>query len=212
MDWGPLREEMVEQIAARGMTTPSILAVMRAVPRHPFVPEFLRNHSYEDRALAIGRGQTISQPYMVALLLNALTLRPTDKVLEVGTGSGYEAALLGRLAREVHSIEIDTALAAQAERVLALNHSSVHVHVGDGSQGWPAAAPYDAILVAAAAPDVPPPLRVQLKPGGRLVIPIKRDHKDHLVLVEWKEGCWTEKDLTPCAFVPLQGMYGFKIE
>ena len=210
MDWPALREEMVDvQIVRRGISNAALLAALRAVPRHSFVPEPLRAHSYEDRALPIGHGQTISQPYMVAVLLNALNLRPTDKVLEVGTGSGYEAALLGRLAREVHSMEMNTALAAQAERRLAReNDSTVFIHVGDGSQGWAAAAPYDAIVVAAAAPEVPPPLRVQLKAGGRLVLPIKRGKDDQLVLIEWKAGCWTEKELGPCAFVPLQGEYG----
>jgi protein-L-isoaspartate(D-aspartate) O-methyltransferase len=169
-----LREAMVrEQIEARGVRSPSVLAAMRKVPRHRFVPPALVRQAYEDHPLPIGEGQTISQPYIVALMTELLRLEPTDRVLEVGTGSGYQAAVLAELCAEVYSIEIIPELTRHTRSLLAeLGYANVHVKLGDGYRGWPGKTPFDGIIVTAAPDHVPQPLLDQLAPGGRLVIPV----------------------------------------
>ncbi len=168
------RRRMVEmQIRRRGITHPAVLAAMERVPRHLFVPEEYIDLAYEDRPLPIGKEQTISQPYIVAYMTNALELSPTDRVLEIGLGSGYQAAVLGQLAAQVYSIEILPELARRSARVLGeLGYANIHIRVGDGRAGWPEEAPFDAIIATAAPAEVPRPLLDQLAPGGRMVIPI----------------------------------------
>jgi protein-L-isoaspartate(D-aspartate) O-methyltransferase len=209
--WEELRERMVrEQLEKRGLIQPRILDVMRRVPRHLFVPEAARNAAYEDRALPIGFDQTISQPYMVAVMLRTLDLQGSEKVLEIGTGSGYEAALLGLLAKEVHTVDIVPELVLDARKNLALlEMNNVHVHTADGSSGFPSAAPYDAILVAAGSPDVPPLLVSQLGPGGKLLLPIGDRKKQMLTLVQKNGNEIVRQPLGACAFVPLLGAFGW---
>jgi protein-L-isoaspartate(D-aspartate) O-methyltransferase len=199
------RELMVaSQLRDRGISDPRVLEAMLRVPRHEFVPEPYRAQAYEDHPLPIGDNQTISQPYIVAVMLEALQLRPSDKVLEVGTGSGYVTALLAELAKEVFSIERHPALASKARDLLArLGYSNVHVFAGDGTLGLPAAAPFDAIMVAAAAPDLPPALIAQLNDQGRMIIPIGTDDSQQLQLVRMVGG---QPIITPrelVRFVPL---------
>jgi len=194
-----------EQIEARGIDDPRLLAALRAVPRHAFVPASERAHAYEDRALPIGHGQTISQPYVVALMTELAALRPGARVLEVGTGSGYQAAVLAELAGSVYTIEIVAPLARRAAAVLErLGHRSVHVRTGDGYRGWPEAAPFDAILVTAAAPRVPPALLEQLAPDGRLVIPVGGGEQALEVHHRTARGFEVERVL-PVRFVPMTG-------
>jgi protein-L-isoaspartate(D-aspartate) O-methyltransferase len=198
------------QILQRGLVDPRLLAAFTEVPRHLFVPLGLQNAAYEDTPLMIGHGQTISQPYMVALMTNLAELRGPERVLEVGTGSGYQAAILARLVREVHTVELVPALANQAATILADQKCiNVHVHQGDGSLGWPMAAPYDAIIVTAAAPKVPKPLVKQLSDAGRLVLPVDaRGGYQMLVLVRRRVGEISEEPIASVAFVPLRGRYG----
>lgn len=190
----------------RDYVDPKVLAVMGNLPRDAFVPEDERAHAYEDRPLPIGFGQTISQPFIVALMTDMLNLGPDDVVLEVGTGSGYQAAVLARLVREVHTIEIIPELAASArDRLARLGFANVRTYTGDGYYGVEAAAPFDAIVVTAAASHVPPPLIQQLKPGGRMVIPVGHSFAlQHLMLVEKDEdGRVRNRQTLPVAFVPL---------
>jgi protein-L-isoaspartate(D-aspartate) O-methyltransferase len=205
-DFVALRERMVrEQIAARGVTDRRVLAAMRKVPRHEFVPERWRADAYEDRPLPIGHGQTISQPYLVALMSELAAVEPGSRVLEVGTGSGYQAAVLAELAGEVYTIEILEALAAEAEAALRrLGYAHVRVRRGDGWRGWPEAAPFDAIVVTAAPPEVPPALREQLAPAGRLVIPIGEEEQELEVHRRTAEG-FAVRRMTPVRFVPMTG-------
>ncbi|HEX7542214.1 MAG TPA: protein-L-isoaspartate(D-aspartate) O-methyltransferase [Anaerolineales bacterium] len=206
------RKRMVEeQIAARGVLDPPLLAAMGSVPRHLFVPADDLAWAYADGPLPIGYGQTISQPYIVALMTELLQVESTDRVLEIGTGSGYQAAVLGQMAAEVHTLEVIPELAAQATRTLAdLGYTNIHVHAGDGSLGWVEAAPYDGILVAAAAPSAPQPLLNQLADGGRLVIPV--GSRGFQQLEVWKRtGQEFERRVDlGVAFVPLRGEYGWK--
>jgi len=206
------RKRMVEeQIAARGVLNPRLLAVMESVPRHLFVPADDLPWAYADGPLPIGHGQTISQPYIVALMTELLQVESTDRVLEVGTGSGYQAAVLGQMAVEVHTVEVIPDLAAQAARTLTdLGYANVHVHAGDGSLGWSETAPYDGILVAAAAPSAPQPLLDQLAEGGRLVIPV--GSRGFQQLEVWRRtGQEFERQVNlAVAFVPLRGEYGWK--
>lgn len=206
------RKRMVaEQIARRGLSDPRLLAVMESVPRHRFVPPEELAYAYADGPLPIGYGQTISQPYIVALMTDLLQLTPSARVLEVGTGSGYQAAVLSGLAAEVHTVEVIPELARQAEKVLAeLGCANVHVHLGDGSLGWPEAAPYDGILVAAAAPEVPPPLLEQLAEGGRLVIPVGGRGLQQLEVWERRGKKFSRDRDIAVAFVPLRGEHGWK--
>jgi protein-L-isoaspartate(D-aspartate) O-methyltransferase len=200
------REQMVQQqIAARGVRDPRVLQAMRDVPRHLFVPPEMQQHAYQDTPLPIGYGQTISQPYIVGFMTEALKLKPQDRVLEVGTGSGYQAAILSVLVREVYSIEIVEPLATQAaERLKRLGYANVKVRAGDGFQGWPEAAPFDAIIVTAAPDHVPKPLLDQLAPGGRLVIPVGEFFQTLKRIVRTDRGFKTE-ELLPVRFVPMTG-------
>jgi protein-L-isoaspartate(D-aspartate) O-methyltransferase len=201
------RERMVrEQIESRGITNAPVLAAMRKVPRHEFVPANWVERAYDDSPLPIGYEQTISQPYIVALMTDLAQLSPQSKVLEVGTGSGYQAAILAEIVREVYSIEIIEPLAASAaERLARLGYKNVQVKHGDGYLGWPEHAPFDAIIVTAGAEHVPPPLIEQLKPGGRLVIPVgEPPHQQSLWLIEKSaDGTILQNQIAPVAFVPL---------
>lgn len=205
------RARMVEeQIAQRGVRDPAVLAAMRAVPRHLFVPASASGIAYEDQAIAIGDGQTISQPYMVAVMTEMLQLSTQSRVLDVGTGSGYQAAILGSIAREVLSIERNPTLAEAARRRLAaLGFANVRVLVGDGTAGLPADAPFDAILIAAAAPSVPEPLLAQLAESGRLLVPVGPREVQDLVLVTRIGDSFVERRGEACVFVPLVGRYGW---
>jgi protein-L-isoaspartate(D-aspartate) O-methyltransferase len=200
------RERMVaEQIEARGVSDPRVLAALRAVPRHEFVPPEQRAHAYEDRPLPIGEGQTISQPYIVAVMTELLQLSGEERVLEIGTGSGYQAAVLGRLAREVYTIEIVPELARRAEADLRrLGFANVRVRHGDGYRGWPEHAPFDAIIATAAPEHVPQPLVDQLAVGGRLVLPVG-DVFQELVLVTRDEKGVRQERLLGVRFVPMTG-------
>jgi protein-L-isoaspartate(D-aspartate) O-methyltransferase len=205
--WARMRATMVErQIVARGIQDPRVLEVMRQVPRHLFVPLAERGASYEDRPLRIGAGQTISQPYIVALMTEACRVGPADRVLEIGTGSGYQTAVLAALAREVYSIEIVAELAESARRTFdSLGLCDVHLRTGDGFRGWPEAAPFDAILVTAAPEETPGPLLDQLAVGGRLVIPVGPEDDQRLLrIVRTAQGLEREV-LAPVRFVPMTG-------
>lgn len=201
------RRAMVEnQLVARGIREPRVLAAFLAVPRECFVPHGVREHAYADRALPIGLGQTISQPYVVACMLEFLALTPSDRVLDVGTGSGYQAALLAQLAGRVDSVERLETLAKRARKNLArAGISGVDVHLADGSLGYPARAPYDAIIVGAGAPEVPEALLAQLAPEGRLVIPTGPRGNQTLQVVRRRGDRVETRAAFGCAFVPLQG-------
>ena len=207
------RKRMVaEQIRGRGLHDPRLLAAFESVPRHLFVPEKYHHLAYADGPLPIGHGQTISQPYIVALMTHLLELTGDERVLEVGTGSGYQAAILSRLAGEVHTVEIVPELAKQAEKVLCeTGCANVHVHLADGSLGWPDAAPYDAILVAAAAPSAPQPLLDQLADGGRMVIPVGGQGYQELEVWRREGEKFKSRRVVAVAFVPLRGEYGWKM-
>ena len=204
------REEMVaRQIRDRDIRDERVLRAMRAVPRHLFVPAEHVHRAYSDEPLPIGEGQTISQPFMVAAMAEALTLAGHERVLEVGAGSGYQAAVLSQLGAEVIAIETRPELATSAaQRLARLGYRNVTVEIGDGSAGWPSRAPYDAILVTAAAPSVPQPLLDQLAEGGRLVIPIGEGENQELLRITKREGRIAHEPLYACRFVPLVGRYG----
>jgi protein-L-isoaspartate(D-aspartate) O-methyltransferase len=198
------REAMVrQQIEARGVRDPRVLDAMRRVPRERFVNPGWERRAHDDAPLPIGHGQTISQPYIVAVMSEAAALTPRDVVLEIGTGSAYQAAVLGELAREVYTIEVVPALAERAASLLeALGYTNVHTRLGDGYQGWPEHAPFDAIVVTAAPPSVPDALKQQLKVGGRLVVPVGVDDQELLVIRRTSDG-FTEHRLMPVRFVPM---------
>ena len=202
-----LRRQMVaEQIRARGVISPRVLAAMEQVPRHLFVPVAERGQAYEDHPLPIGGGQTISQPYIVGLMTALLDLAPGSRVLEIGTGSGYQAAVLSRLAGQVYSVEIVPALGMQARETLSrLGYDNVQVRIGDGYRGWPEAAPFDAILITAAPQAVPPPLIAQLKPGGRLVAPVGGFEQELVLVTKQPGGAVKEERILPVRFVPMTG-------
>lgn len=212
MDFETLRQQMVaEQIEARGISDHRVLEVMRRVPRHEFVPEDLQHLAYRDGPLPIGNDQTISQPYIVALMTDCLRLTGVETVLEVGTGSGYQTAILCELARQVFSLERDPYLADLAsDRLLRKGYANMEVYVGDGSQGLPDMAPYDAIVVTAAAPAIPGPLRGQLVEGGRLVLPVGNRNSQVLQLITRTASGWEAEEIAPVMFVLLYGRYGFR--
>ncbi|MBC7364391.1 MAG: protein-L-isoaspartate(D-aspartate) O-methyltransferase [Candidatus Aminicenantes bacterium] len=195
---------MVEfQIKRRGIRDPKVLEAMLKVPRHLFVPEQMKELAYGDEPLPIGEGQTISQPYIVAYMTEALKLTGHEKVLEIGTGSGYQTAILAELAREVYTVELIPELSRRAQKVLReLGYQNIHFLIGDGTLGWPEHAPYEAILVSAAPATVPRSLIEQLKENGRLIIPVGTEYQE-LVLVRKKKDGWEEERLIPVRFVPL---------
>lgn len=196
---------LATQITARGITNLLVLKAMRDVPRHLFVPEAQRAHAYEDRALPVGEGQTISQPYIVALMTELARVEPGHKVLEVGTGSGYQAAILAQMGARVYTIEIIPALAQRARTALdSVGYRNIEYRVGDGYRGWPDAAPFDAILVTAAPDHVPQPLVDQLVIGGRLILPVGASSQTLMVITRTGEGTRSERTI-PVLFVPMKG-------
>lgn len=206
------REEMVAAIRSmaasagapgKSRLSPAVLDAMRQVPRHEFVPPRLRARAYENRPLPIGEGQTISQPYIVALMTDLLAPAPSHKVLEIGTGSGYQAAVLSRLVARVYSIEVIEPLArSSAARLASLGFRNVAVRHGDGYAGWPEQGPFDSIVVTAGATDVPPPLVAQLKPGGRMVIPVGAGDQELLLIEKRADGSVRRRSILPVSFVP----------
>jgi len=205
------RRNMVEsQLRARGIRDERVLAAMLHVPRHEFVSGEYRDQAYEDHPIPIGEGQTVSQPYIVAIMLEVLALDPSDTVLEVGTGSGYQTALLAELTRQVYSVERHASLARTAQATLArLGYTNVEVLLGDGSHGLPERAPFDAIVVSAAAPQIPPPLFEQLREAGRMIIPVGPAHAQELQLVCKQSGQPVVTNLEGCRFVPLIGSQAY---
>jgi protein-L-isoaspartate(D-aspartate) O-methyltransferase len=212
IDFEKERSRMVEeQIAYRGVRDPRVLAVMGRVPRHEFMPEALRTQAYGDHAMPIGEGQTISQPYMVALMTELLALTGNERVLEIGTGSGYQAAVLAELCQKVFTVERVKTLADKARATLdRLGYTNVAMKVFDGTYGWKEMAPFDAIIVTAAAPKVPDALLEQLKEGGRLVIPVGERYSQVLLRVAKSASGVTTTTSVPCMFVPLIGNHGWK--
>ncbi len=207
-----LRERMVEeQLRSRGIKDERVLAAFREVPRHIFVPEDRRMYAYSDAPLSIGFGQTISQPYIVALMTELLNVEKGDKVLEIGTGSGYQAAILACLGAEVFSVERVSNLAEEArERLNSLGYH-VHIKVGDGSMGWKENALYDRIIITAASPEVPPPVIEQVKEGGKIVVPVESGWGQVLTVINKKKGGRLKREeVCGCVFVPLLGKYGYK--
>lgn len=215
-DYSKLRERMVKrQIASRGVRSAPVLDAMRKVPRERFLPRGQGVFAYDDSPLPIGDGQTISQPYIVAYMAESLALEGGEKVLEIGTGSGYAAAVLAEIAAEVYTIERIEGLATMARNVLdELGYSNVHVRCGDGTLGWPEEAPFDGIVVAAGGPDVPDTLKHQLKTGGRLAIPIGRSkaYQELVRVTRVAEDEFKAEDLVPVRFVPLVGEEGWSSE
>jgi protein-L-isoaspartate(D-aspartate) O-methyltransferase len=204
------REMVREQLARRDIRDPRVLAAFERVPRDAFVAPGQQPHAFDDSPLAIGHGQTISQPYVVAVTAQALELRGGERVLEIGTGSGYAAAILGQLAGEVDTVERIPELARTAEaRLVQLGYTNIRVHCGDGSLGWPAGAPYDAIAVAASAPSPPQPLLEQLAIGGRIVLPVGNESQRLLRLTRRDATTYQQRDLGDVRFVPLIGAGGW---
>jgi protein-L-isoaspartate(D-aspartate) O-methyltransferase len=212
VDYAALRERMVrEQLEARGIRDPRVLAAMRDVPRHLFVTPGSEPYAYDDRPLAIGHGQTISQPLMVALMTEALAPEDSQRILEIGAGSGYQAAVLARLVREVVTIERHEPLAVKARRALAdAGIQNVSVRVGDGSEGLIEEAPFDGIIVTAGAPAIPAALKDQLADGGRLVIPVGPPQNQTLMVVVRRGANFQAEPHGACSFVPLVGRFGWK--
>lgn len=201
---------VADQIESRGLRNPKLLEAFTAVPRHEFVPEELRYRAYDDGPLPIGLGQTISQPYIVALMTSLLDLRGDETVLEIGTGSGYQAAILGMMTPRVITIERHPQLADQARALLSrLGYRNISVHCGDGTLGWPEEAPYPAIVVTAAAALLPQPLAEQLAPGGRLVLPVGDFTGQVLQVWTREKGGLAHENIIPVSFVPLRGKFGW---
>lgn len=211
IDYRQARREMVDrQLAARGIRDRNVLAAMETIPRHLFVSEQLRDEAYTDRPLPIDLHQTISQPYMVALMTEALELNNNDRVLEIGTGSGYQAAILAEICREVYTVEKYPELLDKAEAVFRqLGYHNIQAKVADGTFGWPEHQPYDAIVVTAGSPQVPQPLLDQLDDGGRLLIPVGGDLIQELMKITRKGERFSEERLGGCQFVPLRGQHGW---
>ena len=205
-DYERERRQMVErQIRARDVKDKAVLEAMRRVPRHRFVPSQIAHRAYEDNPLPIGQGQTISQPYIVAYMTEAAEVSKNDKVLEIGTGSGYQAAVLGELAREVYTIEIIPELAERAQKTLAeMGYTNVHVRAGNGYLGWPEHAPFDAIVVTAAPDEIPQALVEQLAVGGKMVVPVGAGDQDMMIITKTKDGVIQKKTI-PVRFVPMTG-------
>ncbi len=201
------RREMVDdQLRSRDITDPKVLAAMGRVPRHLFVPDNLQDDAYEDHPLPIGHGQTISQPYIVALMTQLAGPKPESRTLDIGTGCGYQAAVLAELCKEVYSIEIVEPLAEEArKRLERLGYKNVTVRAGDGYRGWPEKAPFDVIVVAAAPEHVPKPLIEQLAPGGRLVIPVGGFFQELMIIEKKEDGSVERKSVAPVRFVPMTG-------
>jgi protein-L-isoaspartate(D-aspartate) O-methyltransferase len=206
-----LREKMIaQQLIPRGISDKNVLEAFRKVPRHYFVPDELQDRSYDDYPLPIGSHQTISQPYMVALMTQSLGLKGGERVLEIGTGSGYQTAILAEIAKEVYSVERIAELSGHAKKILDnIGYKNITLEVGDGTLGWPEHAPYDSIIVTAGAPGVPESLAAQLKDGGRLVIPIGSGFTQVLTVVEKRGGQLKTEEACGCAFVPLIGKEGW---
>lgn len=201
------RAEMVtQQIIGRGVKDARVLTAMQKVPRHKFIPQSEQQHAYDDSPLPIGYDQTISQPYIVAYMTEALHLKGSERVLEIGTGSGYQAAVLSELAKEIYTIEIVVPLCKEAkERLAKLGFHNVHVLCGDGYSGWPDFAPFDAIIITAAPAHIPEPLLKQLKSGGRMVAPVGRLYQELVLITKDEQGVVKRKKLLPVRFVPMTG-------
>ncbi len=200
-----------QQIKRRGIKNPAILEAFRKVPRHQFVPEELISAAYTDRPLPIGEGQTISQPYIVAFMTEVLSLKRSDKVLEIGTGSGYQAAILGELCDSVYSIEIVASLGQRSRKLLQdMGYANVQVKIGDGYQGWPEHAPFDAIIVTCSPAKIPPALKNQLREGGRMIIPVGSAARQDLVLLRKTGNRLKEEKVLPVLFVPMVDTIGTK--
>ncbi|MCM8782947.1 MAG: protein-L-isoaspartate(D-aspartate) O-methyltransferase [Candidatus Omnitrophica bacterium] len=211
MDYAVLRKKMVEeQIIARGIKDKRLIDVLYKIERHRFVPQEIKSSSYGDFPLPIGEGQTISQPYMVALMTECLSLKGNEKVLEIGTGSGYQTAILAELSKEVYSMERIENLAKRAEELLKqLGYTNVRIKSGDGTLGWPEEAPFDRVIVTAANLDIPPPLLEQLQQEGIMVIPLGDRFSQVLTVVEKRKDRIIKNQICGCVFVPLIGKYGF---
>ena len=209
-----LRRRMVdEQLIPRDIKDPRVLDAFKKIERHKFVPQEFITSAYADFPVPIGEGQTISQPYIVALMSEYLDLTGSERVLEVGTGSGYQTAILAELAEEVYTIERFENLANQAQNLLnELGYKNIKIKIGDGTLGWPEQAPFDRIIVTAASLNIPPPLSEQLREGGKLILPLGERFSQVLTLVEKKQGILQYKDICGCVFVPLVGKYGLKNE
>jgi protein-L-isoaspartate(D-aspartate) O-methyltransferase len=200
-----------EQLRRRGISDPRVLEAMAKVPRHLFVPQDYQSSAYEDRPLPIGEGQTISQPYMVAIMTQSLELNGREKVLEIGTGSGYQAAILAELAGTVYTVERISSLTQSAQKVLGgLGYENIFFRTGDGSKGWPEEAPFGGIIVTAGAPDIPQTFKTQLAERGILVIPTGPRYTQTLFKLTREGNKFIEEDVTGCVFVPLVGDYGWK--
>lgn len=214
IDFPKARLKMVEeQIAARGIKDARVIAAMKKVPRHLFIEEALQSQAYNDHPLPIGEKQTISQPYMVALMTEAMELKGKERVLEIGAGSGYQTAILAELAQEVFSVERIRSLAIRARKLLyELGYFNVEIKIFDGTYGWAEKGPFDAIIVTAGSPDIPQPFYDQLSMGGRLVIPVGDAHVQDLFRITKTEGGMKKEDLGGCRFVKLIGRYGWESE
>ncbi|MEW6001913.1 MAG: protein-L-isoaspartate(D-aspartate) O-methyltransferase [Nitrospirota bacterium] len=212
MDFKELREFMIRtQLMSRDIKDERVLNAMRKVPRHLFVDESIQYKAYEDMALPIGEGQTISQPYMVAIMTQLLELKGDEKVLEIGTGSGYQAAIFAELSKEVYTVERVPILAERAkERFRSLGYTNIFVRVGNGTLGWPEEAPFDRVMITAGTPKIPEPLKEQLSEGGLLVVPVGDLFSQQLIKVKKFKDRFYEEYHTPCVFVPLIGEYGWK--
>lgn len=212
MDFKRLRDFMVDtQLIPRGIKDRRVLDAMRMVPRHLFVDDSIQYRAYDDIALPIGEGQTISQPYMVAIMTELLQLKGDEKVLEIGTGSGYQAAVLAELSREVFTIERVAVLAKRAEeRFQSLGYNNIYVTVGDGTLGWPEKSPFDRVVITAGSPRIPQPVLEQLSDEGIIVAPIGDYFSQQLTIIKKSKGTLSEQLHTPCMFVPLIGEYGWK--
>jgi protein-L-isoaspartate(D-aspartate) O-methyltransferase len=212
MDLNRLRDVMVEeQLIPRGIRDARVLSAMRKIPRHLFLDESMWYRAYDDMALPIGEGQTMSQPYMVAIMTELLDLKGKEKVLEIGTGSGYQGAVLAELAREVFSIERIPSLSERAMKALrGLGYENIHFRVGDGTVGWPEKGPFDRIMITAGTPEIPQPLIEQLSEGGIIVAPVGDRFSQQLVKSARHKKKLTKESFTPCVFVPLVGEHGWK--